>query len=667
MLFRQAYERAQRDGLPALAARYLGNAGSCRFAMWDLRGALSTLLRAHEMASAAGDPQGAGRVSANLAQLYIQLGDFEGARQSAERGLRELGRRDATGARASLLTLSGQVASRLGDHRRAEQSFLEAIDEADGLGNQRLLEQAWDNFGFVELEAGHLANAEKALLEAYRIAVLFPKAALQPPYSHLSELAEREGNLAAAGSLLAHAFTHPGSAGVPDWYLHFEAGRLQAELGRRDRALAEYRDAVRRARAWREGTAPTDALRAGSSHWVEALYTQYVDTLLQAPDFDRPGSAAAREAFLASEESRSAALRQTLLERGRQTVALPPAYWTLLAQLRAGQSSLLTNDSAALRVSLQEIEQRLQEMEVKALVLPSTTPHNGQERFSVEDTLSNIQGQLTAREVLLSFHLGLRSSCVWAVRRDGFEAHRLPAGPDIRNDAEKFLAATKQNQSSAARLGEKLYASLFEPLGAEVQRRSEWVLTSDETLLQTPLAALRGGPSQPGFLIERHSIRFVPSALSLRASLPLRPSGPFVGVGDGIYNRADPRWHAGQGWTGHALPLPSVFNAQASMELPRLVGSGQELLACARVFGTGTESLLTGVRATREQVEEALRRNPAVIHIAAHVLQPEGRPEGALIALGLSATGAAEVLNHYDIVRWNLQGGAGVMSGCSSA
>jgi CHAT domain-containing protein/tetratricopeptide (TPR) repeat protein len=667
-LYRQAYDQAAREGRRALASRYLGNAGSCRFAVWDLRGALSTFLQAHDMAVASGDMEEAGRLSANLASLYIQLGNFDWARQTTERGLRELRPDDATGTRSSLLTLSGQINSRLGDQEKTEQAFRAAIGEADRLKNRRLLAQAWDNFGFVELQAGHLPNAARALLESYRLSVLFPKTAGPPNYPHLSELAEREGDLRTASVLLRRAFENPAIAGAPDWYLHFQAGRIQAHLQHRAAALAEYRKAIDRARAWHEGTAPTDALRAGSSHWLDALYAQYIETLIDAPDFERPGSVSAREAFLASEERRSAALRQTLLERERQNVSLPQSYWTLLAQLRTGQSRLLTDNSGALRASLRRIEQRLQEIEVKALAPPAgTTPYRPDEKISMGETLSSIEAKLSPREVLLSFHLGSRSSCVWAVRRRSFEAHRLKAASLIRDDAEKFLAAIEQNRPSAESAGKKLYASLFQPLGAGVQRQPEWVLTSEETLLRTPLAALPVGAGGHGFLIERHTLRFVPSALSLRASLPLRREGPFLGIGDGVYNRADPRWRAVRSVGGPALDLTSVFSAQASIELPRLVGSGQELMACARVFGMPEGVLLTGHRATRTRVEEALRREPAVIHIAAHVLQPGGRPEGALIALGLNPTGSPEVLTHYDIVRWNLHGATVVMSGCSSA
>ncbi len=684
-LFRQAYAEALGEHRTALAARYLGNVGNCLFAVWNLRGALSTLLKAHELAVQAGDGDGAGRISGNLASLYIQMGNFQSAGQSAERGLREMARDDKTGARASLLALSAQVYSRLGEHAQAEKSFSEAIEESDRLGNRRLMELAWDNLGFVELQAGHVRRAEHALLEAYRLRLLFPDASQSPPYSHLSELAERRGDYATAWILLDRAMEHPSSAGAPEWYLRFQAGRLQAALGHRGLALAKFREAIRLARAWREGTAPTDALRSGAANWVDALYMQFIDTLLEDPGFERAGSPAAREAFEATEERRSAALRQALIERDSRNVTLPPAYWSLLTQLRAGQTALLTEDSPSVRASVAQMEQRLQELEVNALALPdpaaargamglrsgpksspSTTPQNLRESFSQEDALSSIQGQLNGRELLLSFHLGVRASSVWAVRRDGFEAHRLPAAQEIKDDAETFLAATQHDRPEASTRGERLYGKLFGTLGQEAQRRRDWVLASDETLLRTPLAALRGGPGKPGFLIEKHTLRVVPSALSLRDSLPWRADGTFLGVGDGIYNRADPRWR-GLGWTGAGTIFGSVVSAQAAMELPRLVGSGHELFACARVFGAGTGSLLTGVHATRGEVERAIERNPAVIHFAAHVLQPDGHPEGAVIALGLNPDGGAEVLTHYDIATQRLHGGAVVMSGCSSA
>lgn len=176
--------------------------------------------------------------------------------------------------------------------------------------------------------------------------------------------------------------------------------------------------------------------------------------------------------------------------------------------------------------------------------------------------------------------------------------------------------------------------------------------------MRTPLVALRTGTGPGRYLAERHSIRFIPSAFQVGPASGGTGRGGFLGIGDGIYNRADTRW---------SRPRSNPANAQAAMELPRLVGSGRELYACARVWGGGTVTVLTGAEASREAVTRAFQTPPSVVHIAAHVLDTGDRGENAVIALGLNRDGGEEVLTHYDVARLPMDGGTVVMSGCSSA
>jgi CHAT domain-containing protein len=121
--------------------------------------------------------------------------------------------------------------------------------------------------------------------------------------------------------------------------------------------------------------------------------------------------------------------------------------------------------------------------------------------------------------------------------------------------------------------------------------------------------------------------------------------------------------------------------AGGGLILPRLVGSGSELAACARSWN-GESILLEGADASRQKVLEQLRRNPAVIHFATHILATnvsetharEGLVAGApdrsaygLIALSLTARNELELLTPMEIARWKVQAGLVVLSGCDSA
>jgi CHAT domain-containing protein len=144
-------------------------------------------------------------------------------------------------------------------------------------------------------------------------------------------------------------------------------------------------------------------------------------------------------------------------------------------------------------------------------------------------------------------------------------------------------------------------------------------------------------------------------------------NGPFVGIGDGIYNAADPRWTPPRrGLFG--IPLPGT-TVKPPFELTRLVGSAQEIQACAQKWaGDRPPVLLTGLQASREALASALRTRPAVIHLAAHVLQRSEKPDDALmIDLGLSPQAQPEVLTIDDVANFEVPGAMVVMNGCSSA
>jgi CHAT domain-containing protein len=135
------------------------------------------------------------------------------------------------------------------------------------------------------------------------------------------------------------------------------------------------------------------------------------------------------------------------------------------------------------------------------------------------------------------------------------------------------------------------------------------------------------------------------------------PAPVFVGVGDPIYNTADPR----------LPPLsPGTAPAKPALVLPRLVGSGAELDACAQSWH-GEHVLLKGAAASRAGLSEQLRRNPAVVHLATHVLESSERPSYGLIALSLTPRRESELLPPYEIAGWRTNAGLVVLSGCDSA
>jgi CHAT domain-containing protein len=164
----------------------------------------------------------------------------------------------------------------------------------------------------------------------------------------------------------------------------------------------------------------------------------------------------------------------------------------------------------------------------------------------------------------------------------------------------------------------------------------------------------------PTYVVERHAVQIVPGAATLFPSTPAESDGPVIGIGDPIYNRADPRL---------VRRVSSTRTPARSMELARLVGSGREIENCARVWRSrGSEPiLLQGEAANRANLMEALRRKPAVLHLAAHVLFPPQDSSPGMLALSLTPAGELDLLTANEISNLRLNLGLVVLNGCSSA
>jgi CHAT domain-containing protein len=221
----------------------------------------------------------------------------------------------------------------------------------------------------------------------------------------------------------------------------------------------------------------------------------------------------------------------------------------------------------------------------------------------------------------------------------------------LRNDAPESITA-----------GAAFYRMLFGGLDARFRADSRWLLALDGALFEVPFAALPDETRPaPAYLAERRTIEVVPGAgFWLDRAVLRRPpaaSDLFVGIGDPVYNLADPRWPARRSTSSG--PEPRLL-------MGRLVASGAELAACARAWG-GEPTLLEGRDASRSGLTAQLIRRPAVIHFATHVLESSSKPSYGLIALSLTDRGETEVLPPAQIARWKVDADVVVLSGCRSA
>ena len=107
----------------------------------------------------------------------------------------------------------------------------------------------------------------------------------------------------------------------------------------------------------------------------------------------------------------------------------------------------------------------------------------------------------------------------------------------------------------------------------------------------------------------------------------------------------------------------------APLTIPRarLVNTRQEVLTVSRAWATDREpTLLFGGSFNRSALDQALRTEPAIVHIAAHVVRGEADASNVLIGLGLTQNGASDFLTSADIASRATSVGLVTINGCAS-
>jgi CHAT domain-containing protein len=655
-LYQQGYQEAMRRGDRLAAVRFLMSIGGSQMFALKYRAALGTYLQARDLASQLGDHADLGGVDVNLSSLYLQMWDLAAATRAAEEGLREAELIDGHAAyfKPPLLMQLGRIHALLGDGG-AHGFFRAGVEAARARDDVAIEALAWDLLGEERLGSEDLEEAEAAFLEAFRLRRFFRAGEVGLSYGRLGALALVRGDLSIAERFTQWALdaSHRGAPAQAEYVLLHQRGRVRQARGKNDAALRDFSLALDATARWRLEVLPAQSTLTSTNIALEQEIFHSFIQLAAARAFQFRNTFWAAKAWEAVELNRASSLRESLALAGVWREKLPSEYWETLAQLGAPGSAGANENRLLSRVT---------EMEAQAGI--------GLEPKKVENILSrnslnHFQEGLRDSELLLSFELGKKESYLWAVSRGSLRLYRLAAEQDIASVVHLFLDAFAAGGPQAAQRGLYLYRMLFGQLSPLETRKTAWMLSLDGALFDIPFAALvtgqRGGNTE--YLVERHSLQTVPGALLLSASAEpeiragYRRPGEFLGVGDPIYNQADPRWRG------------PVSSDQARGQLQRLVGSGDEIESSAAIWtqSGGAAFLLEGRQARRDHFLRSLDAQPAVIHLATHVLFPSANREEALIAFGMGASPAQpEFLTTSEVARLRTPGALVVMTGCAA-
>ena len=710
----QWFESLKKAALEAhvddLAARAVGNIGGTQFALHQYQPALHSYLEAQRLATAANDPTSAAVFAVNIASLYAEVGAFDTAAQWTQGTLERMSVEARRQLMPTLLIQMATLRARQDRMPEAVKMFGQGIDAADRAGSVELSAIGWNRAGEELLKRGELAAAEPLLLEAYRIRKL-NHLPLDSSYRNLGRLRLEQGDLVSASALLDRAVelaARP-QGPIPSWDVYHYRGKVRLAQGRLRDAVADLRISLQLARDWRWSIPPDDASHIGAEGWLQLVHAAMVEAgnrlYLQTGD-----RALVRETFEAAEENRASSLRA--LVSSRHTAAgedLPPPYWELLKRLQRAEVEALRTSAlptSALPTgalptgalptgNLQSRDPRAEES-LSAIRAELVRMETGRDPISAPlptDLLNQAQAAMEADSALFSFHLGNAISWMWALDKGGLALYAMPPRKRIELEVDAAARAVRDDTPDAPQASANLYHTLFGGLAARFQRKTRWLIALDQGMFDAPVAALiddgnhdgggdndgsgdrdGGGVTRPTFVAEHHVVEFIPgvgfwveSRARRNAQPAMEPASPlFVGVGDPVYNTADPRL---TGNTRRKAWLPGLFGKSAmsgALALPRLVASGVELDACARVWN-GEYTLLRGGDASRSRLLQQLRRHPAVLHFATHVLESSERPASGMIALSLTDRHEIELLTPVEIAHWSTHAGLVVLSGCHSA
>jgi len=447
---------------------------------------------------------------------------------------------------------------------------------------------------------------------------------------------------------------------------------MRWESGDRERALAEsleMLDAIE---------SVSDQQRAELARvWVRAFWAvPYYDTAGRvALAGDGPGDL--EQAFAIMERLRGRTLVEAM---ARSELAALES----VAPVRAGYREALDEVSRIQRemrdggeVDRARLQAELQSAEAEVVLRSEALARAEAELPGVGSlelpTAAQVQQQLRDDEAMVLYQLprvvpGVRfvapeySTPGWALvlTRDTAVVVPLDGADELGAAADRYRDLVALRDGSEAPFEELLYRGAVTPVReAMPDHVTRWVVVPDGALFRVPLGELGGGGGQPR-LADCCPLTIVPSATLW---LQLRQATSTAG-GD-VLVLADPALEHQDGQVALLRHVPD-WDLALRGELGALPRARQEAKVATRAGGPGSLARV-GEQATEAVLELELPPAAGVIHLAAHAVVDEQRPERSAVILAPGGPEDDGLLQVREVAELQLHGRVVVLSACASA
>lgn len=425
----------------------------------------------------------------------------------------------------------------------------------------------------------------------------------------------------------------------------------------------------------------TDGLiRARTFARLASAYYSFIGNLLSPPEV-APAPEVLETAFAAMERMRARVLLDAL-DRARVTSPLAgrgpitgkrAAVLEEIARLqrRLLGIPLLEEERDRLLTALEQRE--VEEASLRA-ELARSDPAFANLRAPVFPTLDELERSLDESTALLSYLTPSRSngrdlpggiSWLWVHTRGGTRVYPLPDHDEMAPAVKLYLGLLQNRDGSEERAAVSLYRALLGPavrdLPGDIRRL---IIVPDGSLHRLPFETLRARRDAEPIAV-LYQISVAPSAtiwLRWKRDVPRSAEVPALVLADPVRRPGESDFRRDGGEVGDLR----AWALATGSRLGRLPQARSEARSAVRSLGGGSQVRI-GEEATERFVKETDLNRYSVLHIAAHALVDDDRPERSGILLAPGAPEEDGLLQMREIVELDLAGRVVVLAACRSA
>ena len=647
----EAYPLAQREnaltqkcGHPAHMIRAMWLVADMDVAAGRSRQGLQLLEAALKISRASNDKTGTAILLDNLASSYFHMGDVDRGIAMEAEALPLLDPANKVGLALTLGNL-GQMQLDAGRTTEAAASLAKALEAASGPDAWRVRIGLLISLARMALDAGRYSEADARSSQALELATQMKVPQLASGVLHFrAEMMlfhPGPGGLAEALEAAENAVRFGRTSGsvVSIYEALFSRGAIKDALGEHEAAGLDFDDAIAVCEMRRAETSGEAADLRGEFENVVPLYRASVKNLILR---NQPEAALRR-----AEQAKARVLMDILLrggvdEQASMNTAETAERSRLKRNLAAANDKAVNSPSAATAQRAATAAGQLRQFEHEL--------YAGHPELALQAAhfhaagLQEVAGLLNGEHTALLDYFALPSGiALFVVRKSQVSAFVLPdpkntLSAEIHHFREELSSRDLDYKTAARHLYDRLLGPALPALGTA----TDWIISPDSALWETPFAALIDPAGR--HVLETRTLELVPS---LTATVTLR-------------QRKRPEDEARIPLLAIGNPLPSPYPLPDAAEEVRAIGK--------RLAGHGS-IVLTGTTATK-QAFLAGSQNARYVHLAAHAGLNDRDPMASFIAFGTASGTAASgdgILTARDVMDMHLRADLVVLSGCDTA